>query len=212
MERVKSIIPYYKEINEFLASIPSAYRTINFFNKRWYQYTGLTQEQSLGVGWQQALHPDDLSMAIKHRTAGRREEVPYSVENRYRQRDGSYRWHLAQVVPIKDENNHIILWVGTATDIHELKTLQQALQTTTQELATANEELASATEELQASNEELLEANQSVLESNQKLQATNRALTTINNDLDNFIYTASHDLKAPIANIEGLTIALIKKT
>lgn len=184
---------------------------INFFNKRWYEYTGLTQEQSLGMGWQQALHPDDLSVVIARRTEGRREAKPYTAENRYRHRDGSYRWHLTQVVPIKDENNHILLWVGTATDIHELKSLEQALQTTTQELAAANEELNSATEELQAGNEELSEANQAVLESNRKLGASNRALMTINTDLDNFIYTASHDLKAPIANIEGLTLALVKK-
>ncbi|QHT67309.1 PAS domain S-box protein [Rhodocytophaga rosea] len=190
---------------------PAEEFTINFFNKRWYDYTGLTQEQSLGLGWQQALHPDDLSLVIARRTAGRREAMSYRAENRYRHRDGSYRWHLTQVMPIKDENNHILLWVGTATDIDELKTVEQALQTTTQELAASNEELHSASEELLASNEELLEANQAVLESNQKLEASNQALTRINTDLDNFIYTASHDLKAPIANIEGLMLALIKK-
>lgn len=185
--------------------------SITFFNKRWYQYTGLTQEQSLGLGWQQALHPDDLALVIARRTEGRREALPYWAENRYRHKDGSYRWHLTQVVPIKDEHNHLLLWVGTATDIHELKTLEQEIQRTSQELAAANEELSSASEELLASNEELSEANQAVMESNQKLAASNKQLTKINTDLDNFIYTASHDLKAPIANIEGLTIALVKK-
>ncbi|MDO1451718.1 PAS domain S-box protein [Rhodocytophaga aerolata] len=190
---------------------PGEESAINFFNKQWYAYTGLTQEQSLGMGWQQALHPDDLALVIARRTSGRREAMPYRAENRYRHRDGSFRWHLTQVVPIKDENNHLLLWVGTATDIHELKTVQQELQTTTQELAAANEELSSASEELLAGNEELSEANKAVLESNQKLAASNEQLTKINTDLDNFIYTASHDLKAPIANIEGLTLALVKK-
>jgi PAS domain S-box-containing protein len=184
---------------------------ISFFNKRWYEYTGLTQEQSLGIGWQQALHPDDLSLVIARRTAGRKEAIAYRAENRYRHKDGAYRWHLTQVVPIKDENNHILLWVGTATDIHELKTLEQELQRTSQELSAANEELNSASEELLASNEELSEANQAVQESNRKLGTSNKQLIKINTDLDNFIYTASHDLKAPIANIEGLTLALVKK-
>jgi signal transduction histidine kinase len=57
-----------------------------------------------------------------------------------------------------------------------------------------NEELAAMNEELQAGNEELNESN--------------TQLTRTNSDLDNFIYTASHDLKQPIANIEGLLLAL----
>lgn len=190
---------------------PAKELTINFFNKRWYEYTGLTREQSLGTNWQQVLHPDDLFLAIERRMEGRRDGRPYTAENRYRHRDGTYRWHLTQVVPIKDENDQIVLWVGTATDIDELKTLEQALQTTTQELAASNEELSSATEELQASNEELSEANQAVLESNRKLQASNQELIRINTDLDNFIYTASHDLKSPIVNMEGLLTLLSNK-
>lgn len=65
-----------------------------------------------------------------------------------------------------------------------------------------NEELATTTEELAAANEEIRAANEELSESNHQLQATNV-------DLDNFIYTASHDLKAPISNIEGLLQALL---
>jgi PAS domain S-box-containing protein len=46
---------------------------------------------------------------------------------------------------------------------------------------------------------------------NEELEQKNRELSIINNDLDNFIYTASHDLKAPIANIEGLINLLSKR-
>jgi signal transduction histidine kinase len=114
-------------------------------------------------------------------------------------------------VPIIDQKGQVTLWIGTATDIHEQKILEQTMQQTSQELAASNEELSSASEELQATNEELLEANQAVVESNEKLQASNQQLLIINRDLDNFIYTASHDLKSPIANIEGLMTALVKK-
>jgi PAS domain S-box-containing protein len=176
---------------------PAGELSINFFNKRWYEYTGLTQEQSIGTGWQQVLHPDDLPLAVERRTIGRRDGVAYEVENRYRHQEGGYRWHLSRIVPIKDEKNTIVLWVGTATDIHDQKILEQAIQRTSEELA--------------ASNRELTEANQAVLESNEKLKVSNEQLLIINTDLDNFIYTASHDLKSPIANIEGLTIALTKK-
>ena len=115
--------------------------TINYFNKRWYAYTGLTEAQSLEMGWQQALHPDDLQVAVERRTAGRRLGEPYEVENRYRRTDGTYRWHLARVVPIRDEAGDIALWVGTATDIHDQKTAQHRLEHTLRELHEKNFEL-----------------------------------------------------------------------
>jgi len=71
---------------------------------------------------------------------------------------------------------------------------EQSLQALNGELAAINEELAAANEETQAANEELSQSN--------------RQLTRVNSDLDTFVYTASHDLKAPIANIEGLLKAM----
>ncbi len=65
-------------------------------------------------------------------------------------------------------------------------------------------------QELAASNEELLAANEEILSSNEELGVSNGQLLRINTDLDNFIYTASHDLKAPISNIEGLLQALLR--
>jgi two-component system, sensor histidine kinase len=79
---------------------------------------------------------------------------------------------------------------GTCIDITELKKVEQAAQRLSEELAAANEELRAANEEIQSSNEELSESN--------------GQLSRINADLDNFVYTASHDLKAPILNMEGL--------
>lgn len=70
------------------------------------------------------------------------------------------------------------------------------MQSLNEQLAATLSELAAASEEVQASNEELAESN--------------RQLTRINGDLDNFIYTASHDLKAPISNIEALLHALLR--
>jgi PAS domain S-box-containing protein len=115
--------------------------TINYFNKRWYDYTGLTEAESLEMGWQRAVHPDDLPLAIERRTAGHRNGQPYEVENRYRRADGTCRWHLARVAPIRDEAGDITLWVGTATDIHDHKTAQHHLENTLRELHEKNFEL-----------------------------------------------------------------------
>jgi len=65
-----------------------------------------------------------------------------------------------------------------------------------------------ARRQVQDLNEELAAANQQLQARNEELRATNSQLTRTNVDLDNFVYTASHDLKAPIANIEGLLLAL----
>ena len=78
----------------------------------------------------------------------------------------------------------------------QIEESEKRLQATSEELAATNEELAAVNEEVNASNEELSESNQQLLR--------------INSDLDNFIYTASHDLKAPISNIEGLLQALLR--
>ncbi|MES2730211.1 MAG: HAMP domain-containing sensor histidine kinase [Bacteroidota bacterium] len=66
-------------------------------------------------------------------------------------------------------------------------------------------------DDLAAANEELSAANEAIVEGIDELNDTNNELKRINEDLDNFIYTASHDLKAPISNIEGLMSVLIKK-
>ncbi|WP_046245863.1 PAS domain-containing protein [Hymenobacter terrenus] len=65
-----------------------------------------------------------------------------------------------------------------------------------------------AREQVQELNEELAAINEEMQVANEELRDTNDRLSHTNVDLDTFVYTASHDLKAPIANIEGLLLAL----
>ena len=168
---------------------------INFYNQRWYEYTGLDYEQSKAWGWQGVVHPEDLPATLEASVRALQTGEIFIVENRYRRgSDGSYRWHLNRAVPIRDEKGVITLWVGTATDVHEQKQLAESLQLTSGKLAASNQELRVANQEIQASYQELGQVN--------------GQLTRINQDLDNFVYTASHDLKSPISNIEGLLKAL----
>jgi two-component system CheB/CheR fusion protein len=92
----------------------------NYFNGRWYEYTGLNYEQSAGRGWQAVVHPDDAP-ALKERRQGAVEtgEV-FDCEYRLRNAAGEYRWFIGRNVPLRD-NNRIIGWFGSATDIHDLK-------------------------------------------------------------------------------------------
>lgn len=105
--------------------------------------------------------------------------------------------------PYREENGSISGVIVVAINVTEqvnarkkIEQSQRAAHRLAQELAVANEELRAANEEIQASNEEL--------------EVSNAQLVRSNTDLDNFIYTASHDLKAPIHNIEGLMKVLIR--
>lgn len=95
---------------------------VNFFNERWYDYTALGFEQSMGWGWRETIHPDDIEIFMdKYREALQTGGI-FEAENRYRRgKDGVYRWHLNRAMPLKNDGGEIILWVGTATDIEEQK-------------------------------------------------------------------------------------------
>jgi signal transduction histidine kinase len=117
--------------------------------------------------------------------------------------------------PLVDEQSQITGILVFVVDVSEKvearqrveESKQQALALA-QERAAANQELAALNEELQAANEEILSTNEELGESNQQFLRTNIELERVNKDLDNFVYTASHDLRAPISNIEGLLKAL----
>lgn len=95
---------------------------MNFYNERWYNYTGLTFEESKGWGWRDAIHPDDIEQFMAKYMDSLQSGKIFEAENRYRRgRDGSYRWHLNRAMPLRNESGDIVLWVGTATDIEEQK-------------------------------------------------------------------------------------------
>jgi len=94
---------------------------INYYNQRWYQYTGLTFEQTKDWGWKAVVHPDDLEETMSKYKASLRSGNIFEVENRQRGADGIYRWYLNRSMPLRNEHGEIVFWIGTATDIDERK-------------------------------------------------------------------------------------------
>lgn len=94
---------------------------VNFYNQRWYDYTGVDYEVSHRSGWREVVHPDDLQNTLEKFTLSLQTGRIFDVENRYKQFDGTYRWHLNRAVPLKNDDDEILFWVGTATDIEEQK-------------------------------------------------------------------------------------------
>ena len=117
----------------------------HYCNQSWINYTGLTLEQTQDTGWQQAIHPDDLPLAIERWTQAREtSNDDYSIELRVRRVDGVYRWHLSRIVPIKAEDR-IVGWLGTAADIDDRKRTEQQERF----LAQASQTFAAASLDLQ---------------------------------------------------------------
>jgi PAS domain S-box-containing protein len=102
---------------------------------QWEVYAGLSDAQSREFGWLDAVHPDDRAATIEAWTQARRTGV-YSVEHRIRRHaDGAYRWHQTRAVPAAvDSSGREEEWVGTSTDIDELRGLQSRQQVLLAEL------------------------------------------------------------------------------
>jgi PAS domain S-box-containing protein len=96
-----------------------------FYNQRWHDYTGLSEEQTKDIGIKMAIHPDDLGKSLYRFGLIRQTGEGGEFQLRVKRADGLYRWHLIRVMPIKNEQGEMQLWVGTATDIEELRLLQQ---------------------------------------------------------------------------------------
>jgi formate hydrogenlyase transcriptional activator len=98
-----------------------------YLNKRWYEYTGLTQEQGKGWGWKVVVHPDDLDRLIREWLALLNDPKPGELETRIRRFDGEYRWFLIRVLPEFDNEGNVVRWLGSDTDIEDRKRAETKL-------------------------------------------------------------------------------------
>ena len=140
---------------------------LDYFNRRWFDYTGMTFEQTRGWGWELVLHPDDLQDCLDRWTHALRTGECYEIEHRFkRAADGADRWHLGRAEPMRDEAGAIVQWVGTSTDIDDQKRAEAALWR-------AHHELEKRVRERTA---ELERANSSLVEEIAERQRAERAL------------------------------------
>jgi PAS domain S-box-containing protein len=97
---------------------------LDYYNQRWFDYTGMNFEQTKNWGWEPVIHRDDLQNCITRWSHAVKTGEPYEVEYRFkRAADGAYRWHLGRAIPVRDSHGIVIKWFGTCTDIHEQKTI-----------------------------------------------------------------------------------------
>ncbi|MDZ8051472.1 MAG: CHASE3 domain-containing protein [Aulosira sp. ZfuVER01] len=145
----------------------------------WRSLTGQSEEEVMGWGWLDAIHPEDRQLTESIWNQAFTQKNIYKLEHRVRVADGSYRFFAVRAIPVLDANEQIMEWVGTHTDITETKLADEALQQAKAELEIKVEE---RTAELHRLNEDLKRSNQ---------------------ELEQFAYVASHDLQEPLRAVAG---------
>lgn len=97
-----------------------------YVSTRMGEYVGLATEQLMDFDWQFVVHPDDLGRVRDCWMEALQTGMPYETEYRMRRANGNYRWHLSQAIRIQSDQE--IQWLGMATDIHDRKQAELALQ------------------------------------------------------------------------------------
>jgi PAS domain S-box-containing protein len=107
----------------------------DYFNARWYEFTGTPVGTTDGEGWNDMFHPEDQDRAWAVWRQSLDTGEPYNIEYRLRHFDGTYRWVLGRALPVRDERGAIQRWFGTCTDIHEQKLAYEEREVISQELS-----------------------------------------------------------------------------
>lgn len=108
------------------STLPDGYH--DYYNHRWYEFTGVPEGSTDGDAWSGMFHPEDQEKARglwRHSLAT---GEPYEVEYRLRHRSGEYRWVLGRAQPVCDKTGTILRWYGSCTDIHEIKLAEEQRQ------------------------------------------------------------------------------------
>ncbi|WP_198382940.1 PAS domain-containing sensor histidine kinase [Roseomonas sp. KE2513] len=154
----------------------------DYYNRRWYEYTGLSREQPAAQGWTTIIHPDDLTPAQERWGHSLRTGKDYEIEYRLRGMDGAYRWFIARGVPVHDapDEEHprgqIARWFGTCTDVEDMVRAREVLARGREELEAL---VATRTRELMAAEETLRQA--------QKMEAVGQLTGGIAHDFNNML-------------------------
>lgn len=129
--RVRQLRQQEKKLRDVVETIPTFAWTalpdgsIDFSNHHWEEYSGLSDEKTLGSGWLEAVHPDDAKRHVEKWLASVRSGKSFENEVRFRRADGEYRWFLVRAVPMQDRHRNVSKWYGTSTDIEDRKRVEQ---------------------------------------------------------------------------------------
>ena len=109
-----------------ITSASSANGTSIFFNRFFFEYSGLSREEATVNGWNSIVHPDEIDEVLSDWEICKQKGEDFYKEIRLKRKsDGVYRWHISHITPMKNKKGEITQWIASATDIHEQKTKEE---------------------------------------------------------------------------------------
>ena len=111
---------------------------LEYYNQKWYDYTGCSPSDCLGYKENIWIHPDDREFSAARWAESLSTGKNYEIERRLRSKSGEYAWFLGRAVPVRDQDGDILKWYGTSTDITERKQLEDHLRIVAADLSEAN--------------------------------------------------------------------------
>ena len=133
MTTSESQSPTPLELRSFIDRVPALAwsappdGSLDFFNQRFRDYTGLSSDQLYGSEWKSAVHRDDIQQ-LETWWQGLRQSQAGTTEVRLRRFDGEYRWFQITASPVYDEHANLVRWCGINTDINDIKCSEQKLR------------------------------------------------------------------------------------
>ncbi len=134
----------FRELADAMPQIVWAARAdghFDYYNYRWYEFTGRSRAADGDASWSDVVHPDDQAELLRQQHSAIASGSAYETEYRLRRSDGVYRWHLRRALPVRDPAGQITRWFGTCTDIDVRKRTEDELRSATVMLTQANREL-----------------------------------------------------------------------
>ena len=129
--RMQQLRRQERKLREAIATIPTmawiagSDGIVQFVNRRWVDYTGLSEIPTPNDVRRAAIHPEDRDQIAKRWSASFASGEPFEEEIRLRRADGAYRWFLSRAVPLRDKRGKIVKWYGASTDIEDRKRAEQ---------------------------------------------------------------------------------------
>lgn len=158
---------------------------VEYASGKWKEYTGV--QPSTSEDWASITHPDDIkgiNQAFSHSLAT---GDTYKFDVRLKSKTQKYRWFTVSGVPLFDDNNNIVKWIGAFMDIHTEKSFSQELE----------KQVTERTKELSVAKDNLIHKNDELEKMNKELEA--------------FAYVSSHDLQEPLRKIQTFTGRILEK-
>jgi PAS domain S-box-containing protein len=115
---------------------------LDYFNKRWVEYLGVSLDDVEGWKWTNSVHPDDVTGIVDKWRACLASGEIFEYETRVRRADGEYRWMLHRKFPLRDEHGKILKWYGSSMDIEDYKRAEEQLRRSAEELQRSESYLA----------------------------------------------------------------------